>query len=212
MSRGRGRPLLLAALLLGAFVVALAIDHPLLALVRADNRETVERRDLYQIFRQVGHILTWAIIAAALLGTEFARSVRGTIALNVWRRPLLLILSPALAGLAAELLKILLRRQRPTLTPEYAFRPIADSFWNASGLGLPSSHAAVAFGGACAAAMLFRGSGWILLPVAALCACTRMISNAHYPSDVTLGAIVGFLVARTLVRATARNPLASDPN
>jgi membrane-associated phospholipid phosphatase len=81
----------------------------------------------------------------------------------------------------------------------YVLRGLFAGFWNGSNLGLPSSHAAVAAGGA-AALIAWRPAVWpIAVVLAAGCAMTRLLSGAHFLSDVTLGAIVGY-VAWRLVR------------
>jgi len=142
--------------------------------------------DLYYLFRIWGSLWPWILFTVALaLGGKVSSQA------NLARASAFLLLSPALGGALAELLKLLLRRERPTQLDAYVFRPFADRPWSSSGLGLPSSHAAVAFGGSMALMILFPRLRWPALVMAAGCALTRVVSGAHYPSDILLGALVG---------------------
>ncbi len=56
---------------------------------------------------------------------------------------------------------------------------------------MPSAHAANTFAVAMIAFLFYRRSGWILFPLAAGVAFSRVYCGVHYPSDVTVGAILG---------------------
>ena len=105
------------------------------------------------------------------------------------------LISAALSGLLAELLKLIIRRERPADLEHYVFRNITDHTWSTSGLGLPSSHAAVAFGGSFALIALFPQLRWPALLMATGCVITRVAMGAHFPSDVLAGAWVGWLTS-----------------
>jgi membrane-associated phospholipid phosphatase len=62
-------------------------------------------------------------------------------------------------------------------------------------MGIPSSHAAVAFGGAFMLLRLFPGAGIIALLGATGCATTRILLGAHYLSDVLVAAALGLLAS-----------------
>ena len=66
-------------------------------------------------------------------------------------------------------------------------RPLTPAF--------PSGHAAIAAAGALAATRMFPGAGWILWPVAAVIAVSRVYLGMHWPSDVLAGLVIGFAVA-----------------
>ena len=142
--------------------------------------------DLYYLFRIWGSLWPWLLFSIAL-----ALSCRGKEQPNRTKQSAFLLLSPALSGAWAELLKMTLRRERPSQLEAYVFRPLTDRPWSSSGLGLPSSHAAVAFGGSMALMILFPRLRWPALVMAVGCALTRVISGAHYPTDIYLGALVG---------------------
>jgi membrane-associated phospholipid phosphatase len=67
-----------------------------------------------------------------------------------------------------------------------------------SGLALPSSHALVAFAAAAMLARLYPRARWLWYALAAGCALTRVLARAHFLSDVTLAAIIGWAVAAVL--------------
>jgi membrane-associated phospholipid phosphatase len=140
--------------------------------------------DLGRMFRTVGYLPIWLLLALALwLVTRNSR------------RALLLALVPTAGGLLAEVLKIVLRRERPGLHQgEYFFRPYADHFFATRDIGLPSSHALVAFSAAWLLCKLYpRGCPvWLLLATG--CALTRVQAQAHFLSDVTVAAVAGYLL------------------
>ena len=142
--------------------------------------------DLYYLFRIWGSLWPWLLFSIAL-----AISYRGNDQPNRAKQSAFILLSPALSGAWAELLKIILRRERPSQLEAYVFRPFTDRPWSSSGLGLPSSHAAVAFGGSMALMILFPRLRWPALVMAVGCGLTRVVSGAHYPTDIYLGALVG---------------------
>lgn len=70
-------------------------------------------------------------------------------------------------------------------------------------MGLPSSHVAVAFGGAFALTHLWPRAGWVMVPLAVGCALTRVLVGQHFLSDIAGGAIVGALACAAIVRVHA---------
>jgi membrane-associated phospholipid phosphatase len=120
------------------------------------------------------------------------------------RRGVLLFLAPAAAGLVAEGLKLITRRQRPEFADGFmSFR--IENFWNASGLGLPSSHAAVAVAGASALAVLWPRWRWVWATLATLCVLSRVLAGAHFVSDAVLGVLVGLCAARAVIALDLKN-------
>jgi membrane-associated phospholipid phosphatase len=167
-------------------------------------RANMYASDLGRFLRIAGFLPTWLMGAAALVlydrGHPAAR-----LGGDPWRRGLLLAGSPILGGLLAEVLKLVIRRERPM--PHggaYVFRDFVDQTWSTGNLGLPSSHVLVAFSGAAMASYLFPRTAPVWMLWAAGCAATRVLARAHFLSDALLGAIMGALVARTLVVALAR--------
>lgn len=148
-------------------------------------RAGVYERDGGRLFRIIGYYPTWLWMAAALWLVTRDR-----------RRSLLLALVPGLGGLMAEVLKLLFRRERPgPHDGEYFFRAFSDQPWSTKALGLPSSHALVAFTAAFTLCKLYPRAWPVWVALAAGNALTRVQAKAHFLSDVTVAAVAGFAVA-----------------
>ena len=148
--------------------------------------------------------------AAEHFGTPFGQIL---IALTIaafaswWEPRLTRILTGAFAaGIMANVGKLLVARQRPSA---FAFTGDAtwDSFHGLFPLGeggsafqsFPSAHTASAFGFACLLSWAFpRGRGLFFF-FATLTALHRVQAGSHYPSDVCLGAALGWIVGTALI-------------
>lgn len=161
-------------------------------------------RDWGRMFRIAGFLPTWAIVSTALLlcappSESTSRPAR-------WRAVSPLI-AATVGGIVAEALKLLLRRERPEAhAGAYVFRSWGDRTLSTSGLALPSSHALVAFAAAAMLARMYPRARWLWFALAAGCALTRVLARAHFLSDVTLSAIVGWAVAAAVGCWTLRRP------
>lgn len=175
------------AIALAAIVVAHLLDG---WMYRHFRVEDIYGTDWGRMLRVVGFLPLWFVAAVALWLQE--RPART-------RRPLLLALSPGLAGLAGELFKLLLRRERPGAhNGLYFFRPFDERTFSTSGLALPSSHAIVAFGGAAILSRLFPRAWPVWWGLAWGCALSRVAAGTHFFSDVVLSAILGWSVGAAL--------------
>jgi membrane-associated phospholipid phosphatase len=179
--------LMAAALLTAHLLDGLAFRH-----LRIDN---VYEKDWGRLLRVMGFLPLWLAAGFALMRQDRTR----------WRdvvrsRGGLLIAGAALGGAAAELLKLLVRRLRPGDLGEYVFRPFTEQPFHTGGLGMPSSHALVAFGGAAVASRLFPRAAPVWWTLAAGCAFTRVAAGAHFLSDTVAAACVGWLVGALVWR------------
>ena len=146
--------------------------------------------DWARLLRVMGFLPTWLVAALALYLQD-----RTTAPPRAARRAWYLALAPTAAGLLGEILKLLLRRERPEAHGgSYGFRLWSDHPFSTVGLALPSSHTIVAFGAATALARLFPRAKWVWFVLAAGCGATRVLSRAHFLSDVSLGAVMGWSV------------------
>ena len=185
------RALLASALL---FALACLLDQWAYHHLRVED---VYGRDWGRLFRIAGFVPTWMLGSLALILTDAGAGSPPP--RRFWWRGMLLTLAPIAGGLLCEALKILLRRERPSLHEgAYYWRSFSDHPWSTGAIGLPSSHTMVAFAGAGMASYLFPRTwpAWILL--AAGCAFTRVAAQAHFLSDVVLAAIAGLFTARLL--------------
>jgi membrane-associated phospholipid phosphatase len=195
----------LVALAIVAIVLAHVLDGPVFRAIRI---ERIHDQDLGRMFRVMGFLPLWLFAGAALLLHERPRLKRA------WRsRGGLLIAGATLGGIAAELLKLVVRRLRPGELGEYVFRPYTERPFSTGGLGLPSSHALVAFGAAAILSRMFPRAWVVWWLLAWGCAFTRVAAGAHFFSDVVAAAIVGWAIGALVWRwrvcpAAAQVPLA----
>lgn len=192
MNRGGRRTSLRRVVILGVlaaltFVLALLLDRAVFDLF---HQPSAERRDWARMFRVCGYVPTWLLVAAALIlaGERTAARLR--------RCGAELIAAVLVAGGLAELLKLAVRRLRPAEEwGAYQFRPFDERLWSTGGLGLPSSHAAVAFAAAFVLWRFFPRAWpvWLVLPIG--CGLTRLLDRAHYFSDIHAAAAVAGLGA-----------------
>ena len=151
----------------------------------------VHSEDWGRLLRVMGFLPTWLLASWALALHDHGVPLR-------FRRAYLLFFSAGLSGLAGEILKILIRRLRPGESGEYVFRAFSERTFSSGGLGMPSSHAIVAFGAAAMLSRLFPRAWPIWWLLGAGCGLTRILHGRHFLSDVVLAALVGWSVAALL--------------
>ena len=184
------QPAVLVAVLLAAAAAALAVDIPLGRWCVAD-RCPAFFHDLFEVIEPFGNGLGVVVIVLVIHQLDAARR---------WALPRLLACSLG-AGLAADVVKLLVVRTRP-----YDFEFGGDvwaSFggWmplfsaGSAGQSFPSAHTATAVGLAAALAWLYPHTRKLFVVLAVLVACQRIEAGAHYLSDVLCGGAVGCLVA-----------------
>jgi membrane-associated phospholipid phosphatase len=134
--------------------------------------------------------------------------------LDPWRRWALprLLLTSLGAGLVVDVVKLSIARVRPH---HFDF---GGSVWatfgcwfplgrDGSGLqSFPSGHTATAIGLAFVLAWLYPRGRWVFLALVLLVGVQRVVSGAHYLSDVIVGATIGCTTAFVCLHA---GPLAS---
>ena len=176
-----------------------------------DLAEPEKRDDSWRwALKKVGEIPFWLAVAVVAF-----------VAKRDWRWPVGIVASAAAGGGLAELAKLVIGRERPVRDfviqndAHYVWKdgplgPFLAGFWDSSNLGLPSSHTAVAFGGAAVLGLLAPNLRLPALILATGCGLTRVLAGAHFPTDVALGAAIGVasavLIAR-IGRATDRDTM-----
>jgi membrane-associated phospholipid phosphatase len=147
-------------------------------------------RDWAMALRAAGTLYVWIPVALIIWLVQ-----REQDAPAAKRRALLVLGSPVLAGLLCEIMKLLIRRERPDVAAgEWVFRGWSDHPFSSAGLATPSSHTMVAFGAATMLARMYPRARWVFYVIAWGCAATRVLSHGHYLSDVTFGALLGWAV------------------
>jgi membrane-associated phospholipid phosphatase len=164
----------------------------------------VYEEDWGRLLRVMGYWPTWLLASVALVLGDWPRRVTGGIRHAIERGGLLLA-SVTASGVAGELLKLVLRRERPGVSDAlYSFRPWSDRPLQSGGLAMPSTHAIVAFGAAVMLARLFPRAWPVWYGLAVGCGLTRILAGAHYLSDVIVAALVAWIVGALIWRAAAK--------
>ena len=130
-------------------------------------------------------VLIW--IEAAAVGVFYLRARR---------HRALAVFSAFVSGLAAWVasngIGLLYFRPRPFTVLANAHLLISKSPLEKS---FPSDHATVAFALACAIFFVDHRWGGVFLAVAAIISIARVFVGVHYPSDIVVGALLGFVCA-----------------
>ena len=114
-------------------------------------------RDWAMALRSAGTLYVWIPVALVIWLVQRERD-----AALAKRRALLAIGSPVLAGLLCEVVKLLIRRERPDVAAgQWVFRAWSDHTFSSAGLATPSSHTMVAFGAATMLARLYPRARWV---------------------------------------------------
>ena len=195
----------------GAGILAFALLTPFDDdIVRAVANPELRDQSWRWAFKQVGDLRFWVVVAVIALAWK-----------RDWRWPAGLLGAAAAGGGIAELAKLVFGRERPMrdfvlqldhgyIWKEGPLGPFLAGFWDSSNLGLPSSHAAVAFGGAWMLGLLDAKLRVPALVLASICAVTRVLAGAHFPTDVLLGAAIGIACAALIARLGQPKPPPAD--
>lgn len=139
-------------------------------------------RRIFRVASRLGDGIVWYVLIFALPVLYGAAGVRPAI---------VMALTGALGVVLYTFLKHLFVRERPFIT-HTAIDPAAATLDRYS---FPSGHTLHAVSFAWQASAHFPELGWVLLPLAALIAGSRVVLGLHYPSDVLAGAAIGAALA-----------------
>ena len=182
----------ISLLLLIAAAFALVVDLPI-ARWLISHRLRGDLRDIMEISEAFGHGLGVILVLAAIWTLH-----------PPGRRFLPKLVAASLgAGMVANMLKLLVARNRPRTFDLSRYDHVADTFgsWfpglDATGMtqSFPSAHSATAVGFAAGLAICYPRGKWFFAVLATLTCLSRMHVGAHYLSDVLVGSAVGFAVA-----------------
>ncbi len=169
------------------------IDAPVMRAVGRLPRWIIVPFDEITDFGKSGWFL-WPLgllfIALAALPARLSRVSQAVLA-AVMVRVGFLFLAIGVPGLFVTIVKRMIGRARPMVgghLDPFLFSPFK---WTAAYASLPSGHATTAFSVLVAFGSLFPRWRTEILIYTGLIALSRMVVNAHYPSDVFAGALVG---------------------
>ena len=139
-------------------------------------------RRVFQLASRLGDGILWVVVVLALPLLYGVSAVKPALAM-------------AITGLTGVLLYKLLKRvfvrERPFITHtsiDLAMAPL-DRY------SFPSGHTLHAVSFTWQITAHFPELGWVLIPIAALIAGSRVVLGLHYPSDVLAGAVIGAALA-----------------
>lgn len=191
-NRPNYRRFLLPLALLLAAGAALSVDVPIARQFRIwDQPGPIHDYLGYlNVFEPFGHGLGVLIVVFVLHQLDPSRR---------WAIPRVLACALA-AGGTADLLKMFIPRIRPN---DFTFDgPVWNTFEQFAGSGgqsFPSAHTATAAGLAAALIWLYPQGRLLFVLLTVLVGCQRIVSGAHYPSDVLAGAAAGCFVTLFLL-------------
>jgi membrane-associated phospholipid phosphatase len=139
------------------------------------------------------------LIMAASPWSKLTRFSQGMLAAIVVRTGFI-FLAVGVPALFVTIVKRIIGRARPyvsQIADPYSYSPF---IWKASYASFPSGHASNAFAAAIAIGALWPRARLPMWIYALVIAASRVIVNAHFPSDVIAGAVVG-TVGALLVRS-----------
>ncbi len=118
--------------------------------------------------------------------------------------PAFMLVAIAASGLIVDLLKVIFGRARPKLlyaagTYDFSWLGLGADYWS-----FPSGHAATAAALMTALWCLWPRHVLFYVALAALVAASRVVTGAHYLSDVVIGAFIAVLVTRAVAVGFAR--------
>ena len=129
----------------------------------------------------------WAALTI-LPGIYLTENIRGTSRETTFQRLEFAFTSLTMVGITTEVIKYVVRRERPNHQPTPPF-PYGHSF--------PSGHASAAFGVAEVIRTLYGGKvGAVFYGIAVITGLSRIHDNKHYLSDVVAGAGLGIGLVR----------------
>lgn len=210
--------LVVAVMLIAAGVLAFTIDLPVATWCKT-HRLPGEIGRLINLLEISGHSLGAAIILIAALVLDrslgLPRPGRYAAGERAFGR---MVAATYLGGLVVDVIKVSVERVRPraadlatvgsSLATFGAATLAGERPHSADLMSFPSGHSAVAAGLATALASRYPRGTPLFAALAAATAVQRVVSSAHYPSDVCFGAAIGVLAAAACLvpmRGTSRS-------
>jgi len=175
------------------------------------NNLPPETFGFFKVLTDIGLTGLWYVLAATmLLGARILAGFSSTIVrhdqfMNLARSAWFMILSMASSALLVQLIKFAFGRYRPRYLFDeglYGFDPFGVHMAMYS---FPSGHTQTVVAAMTALTLIYPRYNLLYILVAVLIGSSRALASIHYPSDVLMGAYVGFAVTMALRWLFERN-------
>jgi membrane-associated phospholipid phosphatase len=127
-------------------------------------------------------------LATAAVATIASRRMSQLVLASIAVRFGFVFLAVGIPGLVISVGKRWIGRVRPSEAGAFAYHPFS---WVSDYASFPSGHSAAAFSALVAIGAIFPRARSVLWIYAVVIAISRVVIEAHYPSDVIVGAVVG---------------------
>lgn len=184
-------------------------DMPLAHAMR--NNLPPETFGFFKVLTDIGLSGLWYVLAAGLLlGARILAGFSATIVrhdqfMNLARSAWFMIVAMASSALAVQVIKFAVGRYRPRYLFEeglYGFDPFGVHMAMYS---FPSGHTQTVVAAMTALTLIYPRYNLLYILVAVLVGSSRALTSIHYPSDVLMGAYVGFAVTMAMRWVFERN-------
>ena len=182
----------------------LAIIGGTAGLIVADSHAMPYFRSHERNLDDVNDVFGTGITSAEVIGLPVSLLVAGYARHDSYQTGTALLAGEAYADSAVVdlVIKAITRRERPVDVPPG--RPFTNTFFNGGkspfkGSSFPSGHAAGVFSIATVVASRYhhhRWVPWVMYSFATAVSFSRVTTSAHFPSDVFLGAALGYTITR----------------
>ena len=185
-------------------LAALGIDVPVARL--ASKGALAGARETFENLEPFGHGMGVAAIALVVCCLETQHRRRNTAGI---------LLAAIGSGMAANLLKLAIHRDRPwhiAAEVSHGLETFGQLFPSLTGSShiqsFPSAHAATAMGLAVALASYYPRGRFVFYALAGATAVSRIIAPSHYVSDTLAGLALGIVIGQIVTRSRAFSPAA----
>jgi membrane-associated phospholipid phosphatase len=142
-------------------------------------------RALLDFIGYLGHGVFCAFVVITVLCLDWPKR----------KQAILIVMATLLSGGLTSAIKYSVHRERPALVAGRATIPSESMLGRASFQSFPSGHTATAFALATSLALIYPHGTVFFFVWATLVGTQRVLVQAHYPSDVFAGAMIGFIAA-----------------
>ncbi|MBN2751451.1 MAG: phosphatase PAP2 family protein [Rhodospirillaceae bacterium] len=184
-------------------------DLPLAHALR--NHLPPDTYGFFKVLTNVGLTGLWYVLAAALLlGARIVAGLSGSTTahdqfMNLARSAWFIIAAMATSGILGQILKFCVGRYRPRYLFEEGLYGVAPFGVHMGMYSFPSGHTQTVVAAMTALMLIYPRYNLLYILIAVLIGSSRALTTIHYPSDVLMGAYIGFAVTMGLRHLFERN-------